>query len=46
MINNLDIDIDGTFIKFWDDIKFRVIVNMLDVRVKDLEFLISWNNEV
>lgn len=46
LINNLDIDTDGTLIKFWDDIKPRVIANMLDVRAKDLELLTSWNNEV
>lgn len=42
----MDIDTDGTLIKFWNDIKPRVIANMLDVRARDLELLTSRNNEV
>lgn len=34
LTNNLDKDTDGTLIKFWNDVKQRVIANMLDVRVK------------
>lgn len=46
LINNLDTDTDGMLIKFWNDIKPRVIANMLDVKVKDLGLLTSRNNEV
>lgn len=34
LINNLDKDTDGMLTKFWDDIKLRVIANVLDVRFK------------
>lgn len=34
LINTSDQDTDGKLIKFGDDIRLRVIANMLDVRIK------------